>query len=79
MSAPVNVPEALLAGKDYVGKLVAARNSTGDLVAVGRCVSYCDVPTVDIVTPKGTRMSWRVDRISAISSDPSVVDELVPR
>lgn len=64
---------------DYLNKLAVARTSDGALVAVGRVVGYCDVPTVLIETADGKQVHWRAD-MSTISDLPNdAVEALLPR
>ena len=54
--------------KNYIGKLVVARTAQGDLVAVGRCVSFVDAPTVGINTNDGHQIHWRADMVRVIDN-----------
>lgn len=67
-----------LVGDQVVNKILQARTAQGALVAVGRCVSYCDAPTVTIVSADGTRTHWRADMCQWIDIPEDVANALVP-
>jgi hypothetical protein len=45
----------------YLGKMLRLKDGQGNDFAIGRCVSYCEVPTVHIVTAEGNEFHWRAD------------------
>lgn len=67
-----------LVGDQIVNKILQARTAQGGLVAVGRCISYCDAPTVTIVAADGTRTYWRADMCQPIDIPEDVANALVP-
>ncbi len=57
----------------YLGKMVVARSAQGDLVGVGKCVGFCDSPTVTINTKDG-QIHYRADMCQVV---PLKEDEIV--
>lgn len=61
----------------YLNKLVIARTMQGDIQFVGRCVSYCDAPTISVNTPNGGQSHWRADLCEVVEIDPKALDLLL--
>ncbi len=62
----------------YLGKALVLRTAQCDFVGVGKCISYCDAPTVTIVTSNGKRITWRADMSAILTEDQEVIDNLFP-
>lgn len=57
---------------DVLGKTLIVKFATGDLRAVGKCVSYCSAPTVTVELASGEQITWRMDLCSIAADDPAV-------
>ena len=62
----------------YLGKILVARTAQGTLVAVGRCVSYCDSPMVNIQAADGTQTHWRANMCEELPVSEDVRKVLFP-
>lgn len=60
-----------------LGRLVVARFADGTFSGVGRCIAYCDAPTVAILTAEGKTIHWRADMCEIIGPE-DVALSLVP-
>lgn len=60
----------------YLNKLLIARTAQGSLQFVGRCVSFCDAPTVTAITADGDTVSWRADLCEIVALPDDVVERL---
>lgn len=61
-----------------LGKILIAKTSQGDIVGVGRCIAYCDAPTVTLTDRKGERIHWRLDLCEVIVDVPELAEYLIP-
>ncbi len=61
----------------YLNKLLVARTVQGRLVAVGKCVSYCDAPTVNIQNANGTNTHWPADMCEVMTVSQDVAEQLM--
>lgn len=68
----------MMKGEKYLGKLVVARTKLGAFQFVGRCVSYTDAPTVQVVLPNGQRASWRADLVDVVEIPAEAIGKLIP-
>lgn len=62
----------------FLSRIVSARTTQGELVAVGRVIGYCDAPTVTIMTPAGKRVHWRADLCEIQDVRWDVAEALMP-
>ena len=62
----------------YLGKLVIARTAQGAFQFVGKCVAYCDAPTVTVNQPDGTQAHWRADMVEVLEVPQEVIAALLP-
>lgn len=63
----------------FLGKIIVARTGQGDTHAVGKCIAYCEAPTVTFNTPSGKQISWRADLCEVIEMPKDVPSEwLIP-
>ena len=65
-------------GEEIIGAIVKAEYGTGGLKAVGQVVSYCEHPTVTIVTSDGQRVNWVAHLCKVVTDDAEVVQALIP-
>ena len=64
--------------EQYLGKVLVLRDAQGGLVGVGRCMVYCDAPTVMIETSDGKKIHWRADMANDLHVEKDVLDVLFP-
>lgn len=62
----------------YLNKLIVAKTAQGCFKFAGRCVSYCEAPTLSVRLPDGTTARWRADLCEVIEIDERVFDMLLP-
>ena len=53
----------------YLGNVLVLRTAQGDFVGAGRCIAYCDAPTVIVEDAKGERCHWRADLTAVLTAD----------
>lgn len=65
--------------EQFLNKILAARTAQGDLQAVGRCISFTDLPTVGIRTRDGQQCNWIASLCEVVTEDPALADALFPQ
>jgi len=65
--------------EQFLNKILAARTAQGDLQAVGRCISFTDLPTVGIRARDGQQCNWIASLCEVVTEDPVLADALFPQ
>ena len=58
--------------------MLVLHTTDGSLVAAGRCVSYCEAPTITILCADGTQRHWRADLTDILPMSPQQVALIIP-
>lgn len=64
---------------DFLGKVLILRTTHGQLVAIGRCVAYCDAPTIAVRNSNGEMVHWRADLTEVLTVDSEIAESLFPQ
>lgn len=56
----------------YLGKILVAKFGTGGFNFAGRCIAYCDAPTVTVEPADGKQAHWRADLTEVVVDNEEV-------
>lgn len=63
----------------YLGNILVLRTRDGQFAGAGRCIAYCDAPSVTAEDVRGERYHWRADLVQVLTDDQAVAQALVPQ
>jgi hypothetical protein len=65
-------------GDEHLGKVLALRTAQGGFQAIGKCIAYCEVPTVTVETVDGKQIYWRADLSKVVELSQDEIAGLFP-